>query len=141
MPVSVNSAELYFSKIKDFDKEQIYQFIHKYYPEQIRAKWWDGINKEEEPKQAALRELLEETGYTSNELEFVAQRYPNCNAEKINYQFIARNCVRVDTPKGDHTEFISVKIVSMKEFIAIVRNGDLSDVGSGYRCLDYLGKL
>lgn len=43
-----NIYGLYFSKIRDFDKEQIYRFISKYYPEQIEAKWWGGII--EEPK-------------------------------------------------------------------------------------------
>lgn len=31
---------LYFSKIKDSDKERIYQFIQRYFPQRIKQLWW-----------------------------------------------------------------------------------------------------
>ena len=53
-----NIYGMYFSRIKDFDKEQIYQFIRKYYPEQVREKWWDGIR--EDTKQEKGGETMED---------------------------------------------------------------------------------
>lgn len=32
---------LYFSRIADSDKENIYCFLHKHYPGQIKQRWWD----------------------------------------------------------------------------------------------------
>jgi hypothetical protein len=32
---------LYFSKIRDMDKEKIYQFVQKNYPQEVVGKWWD----------------------------------------------------------------------------------------------------
>lgn len=43
--------------------------------------------------------------------------------------------------KLDHGEFIQVIEVSLDEFRAHLRAGSLTDVETGYLCLDYLGKL
>lgn len=41
----VNVYGFYFSKIKDSDKEKIYQFIRRYFPERLTQQWWEGIEK------------------------------------------------------------------------------------------------
>ncbi len=41
-----NQYGFYFSRIKDPDKEKIYQFIRKFYPQQLARQWWVGT----EPK-------------------------------------------------------------------------------------------
>lgn len=41
-----NIYGLYFSKIFDSDKEKIYQFVRKYFPEQINKQWWQETRKE-----------------------------------------------------------------------------------------------
>lgn len=38
----------YFTKLRDVDKEKIYQFIRKDYPEQINKRWWDDKIQEKE---------------------------------------------------------------------------------------------
>lgn len=38
---NLNTYGLYFSKIKDSDKERVYQFIRKDFPAQINRQWWD----------------------------------------------------------------------------------------------------
>lgn len=37
----------YFSRIKDSDKEKIYQFIRRYFAKQMAKQWWKGVNEEE----------------------------------------------------------------------------------------------
>jgi len=32
----------YFTKIKDSDKEDIYKFINRYFPDELRKQWWSG---------------------------------------------------------------------------------------------------
>lgn len=39
-----NIYGLFFTKIRDLDKEQVFRFISRYYPGQIEAKWWEGID-------------------------------------------------------------------------------------------------
>jgi hypothetical protein len=41
-----NYYGIYFTKIRDADKEKIFRFIQRYLPEQLRQEWWKGINQE-----------------------------------------------------------------------------------------------
>lgn len=36
---------IYFSCINDADKEKIYQFVRRYFPEQLAQQWWKGLEK------------------------------------------------------------------------------------------------
>lgn len=40
-----NLYGFYFSKIKDADKEKVYQFIRHNFPEQLTKQWWEGLGK------------------------------------------------------------------------------------------------
>jgi len=44
-----NIYGLYFSKIRDVDKERIYQFIRENFPEQLKQQWWQENYKEVTP--------------------------------------------------------------------------------------------
>jgi hypothetical protein len=41
-----NLYGLYFTKIKDLDKEKIYQFMRGYFPEKINQQWWKDLSAE-----------------------------------------------------------------------------------------------
>jgi len=43
-----NLYGFYFSKIKDADKEKIYQFIRKFYPQQLAQQWWPDVAAKKE---------------------------------------------------------------------------------------------
>ena len=49
----LNIYGLYFNKIKDADKERLYQFIQRNFPKQIAKQYWQGLTKEKggEPMQ------------------------------------------------------------------------------------------
>lgn len=77
----------------------------------------------------ALRELEEETGYTSsNVVKF--QDFHSCvgySSEMIEL-FIAYDCEKVENPKkGDDDEFIELLEVTMKEAKSLVNSGKISD--------------
>lgn len=57
------------------------------------------------------------------------------------YNFAAVNCQRAGDPHPDENEFIEVIEVSLDEFRAHLRGGQLSDVETGYLALDHLGLL
>lgn len=40
----LNIYGIYFSKIKDADKEKIYQFIRRDYPKQVYKQWWQSVS-------------------------------------------------------------------------------------------------
>lgn len=42
-----NLYGFYFTKIKDLDKEKIYQFIRKFYPQQLTKQWWPDLTTKE----------------------------------------------------------------------------------------------
>jgi len=49
-----NLYGFYFSRIKDPDKERIYQFVRKFYPQQLSQQWWIGTEAKE--KEDAIKE-------------------------------------------------------------------------------------
>lgn len=99
-----------------------------------------GIEPGETPEQAAQRELLEETGY-SGELRSLGVSVECAYSTMRRYNFVAVNCRRMGEPHPDENEFIEVIEVSLDEFRAHLRSGQLSDVESGYLALDALGLL
>lgn len=87
-----------------------------------------GLNNEAEPtKIAAGRELEEETGYRSDDLEFLISIYTTvafCN-EKIDI-YVARNLVK-SHQHLDEDEFINVEAYDVKELIQMIYSGKIQD--------------
>lgn len=98
------------------------------------------IEQDQSPEEAAMRELLEETGY-EGELTFVATRYHCGYSNRLYYSFTATNCVRTQKPTPDPTEFIEVVLVPLEEFRTHLLTGQLTDTVAGYAGLDSLGLL
>lgn len=73
---------------------------------------------DEEPLTAAKRELLEETGYVSDNWTLWHEVNPVGKIEWTVYTFIARDCRKVQEPQLDGGEKISSRLVSLDEFLA-----------------------
>lgn len=78
------------------------------------------IDPDEEPLAAAKRELLEETGYASDDWELYLEVQPTNKIDWTIYTFIARNCKKISEPKLDAGERISMGTVSFDECIEIL---------------------
>jgi ADP-ribose pyrophosphatase len=81
----------------------------------------------EEPLVGAKRELLEETGYSSEDWYLWKVASPN---EKIHcdvYYYIARDCTRVATQKLDAGEKIRIELVDRDQFFALTESDDFRD--------------
>ncbi|OON71173.1 NUDIX hydrolase [Hymenobacter sp. CRA2] len=103
-----------------------------------------GVVDEDEtaPLEAARRELLEETGYATDDVELLAEitDNPTKDTNRI-YFFLARNARRVAEQKLDETENIEVLTVPLAEVEAMVLSGRIRVAGSVALCLLALRKL
>lgn len=81
----------------------------------------------EEPRETALRELKEETGYTTNNLEYLLEFYPSPGmaTSKIHI-FLARDLVPGESDEDDG-EFLEVIHMDLDELIRKINRGDILD--------------
>ncbi len=79
----------------------------------------------EDALEAAKRELLEETGYSSDEWAHLLTIPSNATiADNYAYVFRARNCRKVSGQDLDDTEFLNVKLHSAEEIEKMIFSGD-----------------
>lgn len=74
---------------------------------------------EEDALTAAKRELLEETGYASDDWNVWDEIRPSGKIEWTLYDCIARDCRKVSEPHLDAGEKISLRLVSFEEFLTL----------------------
>lgn len=85
------------------------------------------IEINEEPKETALRELHEETGFIANKLEYLFEFYtsPGFSNEKM-YLFAANELIEEESePEGD--EYIEVLKIKIEDLINMVIRGEIID--------------
>ncbi|MDP2948060.1 MAG: NUDIX hydrolase [Chloroflexota bacterium] len=89
------------------------------------------IEDNEAPAAAAERELLEETGYASDEWRymggFVASANYGCGKAHL---FIARNVRKVAEPNSGDLEDMEIVMLTRKQLAGAVRNGDVASLSA-----------
>lgn len=81
----------------------------------------------EDPQKAAARELLEETGYRSDEWIPCGAHYPNPALQNNRlHTFIALNCVKVAEPDLDPFEDLRVLTMPLAEVVRKWQNGEFN---------------
>ena len=80
------------------------------------------IERDEDPLEGATRELLEETGYVSDNWNIWREVRPSHKMAWTVYIYIARNCRRVAEPRLDPGEKITTKLVEFDELLALSDN-------------------
>jgi len=95
--------------------------------------------------EAARREMEEETGYTSNEIEFLLQLAPNpAINNNTAYFFLAKNAVPAAAKNPDALEDIDVVSFSKEDIWQLLRDNKMQhgvQVGPLYEALVRLGWL
>lgn len=87
------------------------------------------IEKDEDPLQAASRELLEETGYKANSLKILKEAYPLpalCN-QKI-YFVLAQGIERVQEQKLDPLEEISITLYTREQIYTQIKEKEVDGI-------------
>jgi ADP-ribose pyrophosphatase len=78
----------------------------------------------EDPREAGRRELLEETGYLSDELVDLGWVHPNPAVQTNRcHTFLARNARKVAEPRPDPDESFEIVTIALDEVPALVREG------------------
>lgn len=91
------------------------------------------IEQNEDPIEAAKRELLEETGYESNDLEYLGSFYQDQGcSEALNHYYIAYNSKKVKEQDLDESEFIKYIEVTFNELYELVDRGYIKGLNSIY---------
>lgn len=96
----------------------------------------------EQPEITALRELEEETGFTTTKLTFVTSFYTSPGfANEIIYLYLADNLEKMNAPPaGDEDEFIELMELSLDEVKELVSQQRIQDAKTNYAIL-YLETL
>ena len=89
------------------------------------------IDQGETSLDAARRELLEETGYTSNSFRKLCSFYQDdgCSGA-YNEGYLATNCRKVSNQQLDRDEFIRYFECTIEEVYELLEKGIIEDVGS-----------
>lgn len=100
------------------------------------------IEETEDSESAATRELVEETGYTFDQMMMVDQYYPSLgfSGERIDL-FLALDCQKVSAQHLDKDEFICCEEVTLEEFEYLLNHHYIKDANTRigyYRYLEYL---
>lgn len=98
------------------------------------------LEKGEDPKLTAARELEEEVGLKTDELELLFVDYPSpgYTNEKI-YIYQAKNAVKT-TQRLDEGEFLNVEWIPLKKAKEMLYNGEIKDGKTVIALLSYFAK-
>jgi ADP-ribose pyrophosphatase len=99
----------------------------------------------EAPRDCALRELAEETGYEVSRCELVARYFPEpVRSTAQAYVFVAFGARKTREPNLDPGECLQTELVPLPVFRALLSDGTIdagASIAAGYRALDYLERL
>ena len=99
-----------------------------------------GIEKGEDPADAAERELKEETGF-SGEMSYLGKQPYGPYSTGVRHMFAANNCKRVDGLELDDNEFLTVISFPLYKFRTLLRQGKFRGVECSFLGLDHLDLL
>lgn len=86
------------------------------------------LERGEKPKECAMRELIEETGYKASQMSRLLKYYPSIgyNMEVI-HCYLARRTTKVADIDPDNDEFITVVKKDLKELVRMILAGKIQD--------------
>lgn len=91
----------------------------------------------ESPERTAVRELEEETGYTTDHLIHVTSCYTSAGfSDEVMHLYLAKQIERLQEPvPGDEDEFLEVKSLTWEEAQAYLKREKITDMKTNYALL------
>ncbi len=103
------------------------------------------VEDDETPMAGIKRELLEETGYATDQFIEVGSFYPNpANQTNTMYSFLALDVEKVADLHLDDGEDLEVHLIPLDELIAMTKRGEFLhalQVATLFRALIYMGRV
>ena len=91
------------------------------------------IEDNENPIESIKRELLEETGYTSNNIKHLSSYYQDQGcSDAYNHTYLALDCEKIKEQNLDKDEFIRYFLCDYSEALELVDMGYIKDIQSKY---------
>lgn len=99
-----------------------------------------GIEKDEDPLEAGIRELEEETGYVGDATYLGSLPYSPYSSGRRHCVLVI-NAVRTSHQNLDPNEFVTMLKMPLRDFRNKIKSGEIRGFDLAYMSLDYLGKL
>lgn len=100
-----------------------------------------GAEPGENLQDAAMRELLEETGYTSTDIEELGVVYKDAYTNASSHYYLAKNCELTHPQELDEGEFINVKLITIGQLFDNAGNGKMTDTAAVFLAYDQLKQI
>jgi len=111
-------------------------------PEQIYQELPGGnIENGEDPEEGVMRELLEETGYASDTVEFLGEARKDAYMNATWYFYLALNVQKVSDQRLDSGEFVHVREISIEQLIQNARESKMSDAQAVFLAYERLKSI
>ncbi|HSW91174.1 MAG TPA: NUDIX hydrolase [Candidatus Saccharimonadales bacterium] len=96
------------------------------------------VDKGEDPKEAVVRELLEETGYKPARVVFLGNIHKEAYLHLKMHYYVGYDCVKVAEPQIEETEYIEVRKLHIGEFLEAAKRGETTDTPAAFLAYDLL---
>lgn len=100
-----------------------------------------GVNPDEDHQEAVMRELLEETGYTSKDVQHLGSVYKDAYSNTLSEYYIARECIRTELQSLDEGEFVNVKLITVDELMHNARSAMMTDSEAVFLAYEQLNAI
>lgn len=97
-----------------------------------------GCDEGEDHEAAALRELREETGYTSDDVTYLGGIYKDAYTNTLTEYYLARGCEKTTNQELDPTEFVDVQLISIDQLFENARTKMMTDTDAVFLAYEAL---
>ncbi len=111
-------------------------------PEKIMHEMPGGfVDPGETPEHAVVRELQEETGYTTKKITYLGSAYVNAWDNVLHHYYLARDCEQTGVYNPEELEEIEVTTIPIAEFIQNAKEARMTDAQGVLLAYDMLKEI